>query len=249
MRKLMSIIAAAAFIACSSTPAIETDIPSQSFKAPKGGEVQAFMINHGSVGFAYKGLIVQVDPVGSYGGKQIDYSSLPKADLVLVCHEHGDHLDPAIIKEISKEGTAVVCNAASAAKLDNPIVMGNGETKTVAGIEVKAVPAYNYTEGHTRFHPKGNGNGYVFTLGGLKIYVAGDTEDIDEIADLKGQIDVAFLPVNQPFTMTVDQCIKATRALCPKVLVPYHLGDTDMQAIKDGLADSGVEVYLFESLK
>lgn len=245
----MSIIAAAALAACSSAPEIVTDIPSQSFKAPKGGMVQAFMINHGSVGFAYKDLMVQVDPVGNYGGKQIDYSSLPKADLVLVCHEHGDHLDPAIIKEISKEGTVVACNAASAPKLEGAVVMGNGDTKTLAGIEVNAVPAYNISEGHTRFHPKGNGNGYVFTLGGLVIYVAGDTEDIDEIAELKGRVDVAFLPVNQPYTMTVEQCIKATRALCPKVLVPYHLGDTDIQAIKDGLAGSGIEVYLFESLR
>lgn len=247
MRKFMSIIAAAV---CFSTiaNAAEIPFPVQSFEAPDGGQVSISMINHGSIAISYKDVTIQIDPVGNYGRKAIDYGCFPKADAILVSHEHGDHLDAACVKAISKENTKVICNAASASKLDGATVLANGGSINVNGVEIKAVPAYNYSEGHTQFHPKGNGNGYVLTVGGLVIYVAGDTEDIPELDALKG-IDVAFLPVNQPYTMTVDQCIKATRTICPKVLVPYHLGNTDVKAISNGLAGSGTEVLLFDSLK
>ena len=222
----------------------ETD----SFPAPAGGKVILTPINHGSLALSYKGFEIQVDPVGNYNGKSIDYSAFPKADLILVTHEHGDHLDPAIIAELSKEGTQVICNASSADKLPASEVMANGDSKEIRGISIKAVPAYNYTEGHTKFHPKGNGNGYVLGIGGLDIYIAGDTEDIPELAELK-DIDVALLPANQPYTMTVEQCINAAGTISPKVLIPYHLGETDMQAIKDGLEGTGIKVILHEKLR
>ena len=127
--------------------------------------------------------------------------------------------------------------------------MSNGEsTKADKGIIIDATPAYNTTEGRTQFHPKGNGNGYLLTIGGLRVFVSGDSEDIDEYAQLK-DIDVAFLSANQPYTMTVEQCIHAAKVIKPKVLVPYHLSNTDMQAIKDGLEGTGIEVRLHESLR
>lgn len=226
----------------------QTGVPTEQFAAPAGGNVTAYMICHGSVAFEYNGYNIQIDPVAKNAGQTIDYSAFPKADIILITHEHGDHLDPATIRTLSKEGTKILCNASSVAKIPGAEVIGNGAEKKVAGIGIKAVPAYNISEGKTNFHPKGNGNGYVLSIGGLQIYVAGDTEDIPEMAQRKG-VDVAFLPVNQPFSMTVEQCIRAAKIISPKVLVPYHLGNTQYQGIKDGLEGSGIDVKLFESLK
>lgn len=220
----------------------------ETFKAPEGGKVSIDMICHGSIALEYKGFEIQVDPVVKNAGQTIDYAAFPKADLVLVSHEHGDHLDPSAIQIVSKEGTHVVCNGASASKIPGAEVMANGDSKQFGDITVKAVPAYNNSEGHTRFHPQGNGNGYLLGMGGLNIYVAGDTEDIPELAELK-DIDIAFLPANQPYTMTVEQCIKAAKTISPKVLIPYHLGNTDVQAIKDGLEGTGIDVRLYDTLK
>ena len=101
---------------------------------------------------------------------------------------------------------------------------------------LEAVPAYNTTAGREMFHPKGNGNGYVLTMDSLRIYIAGDTEDIPEMASLK-DIDIAFLPVNQPYTMTVEQCVKAAGIIKPKVLIPYHFSKTDVSSIPQLLPD------------
>lgn len=246
MKKIFSVALILSLFGCAASP--EYGENTASFPAPDGGEVVITMINHGSIALSYKGFEIQVDPVGSIYGTKIDYSAFPKADLILVTHAHPDHLDPALVAELSKDGTRVLCNGASAAKLPGAEVMANGDAASVGPVSVKAVPAYNVTEDHAKFHPKGEGNGYLLSVGGLEVYVAGDTEDIPELADLS-DIDVAFLPANQPYTMTVEQCISAARTVSPKVLIPYHLGDTDVQAIKDGLSDSSIDVRLFDSLK
>ena len=103
------------------------------------------------------------------------------------------------------------------------------------------MPAYNTTPGREMFHPKGNGNGYVLTIDGLRIYVAGDTEDIPEMASL-ADVDVALLPVNQPYTMTPEQCIAATRVIRPKVLIPYHFGQTDLSGLPAALPEIDVRL-------
>lgn len=230
---------------------IERPTNVESFDAPQGGQVQITMIHHGSIALSYNGYHIFVDPVANDHGTKIDYSNFPKADLILVTHEHGDHLDPACIATLSKsDGTTfVLCNAASKSKIKNAHIASNGDSITVNGaIPVKAVPAYNTTKGHTQFHPKGNGNGYCLTLGGLHIYIAGDTEDIPELKDLR-DIDIAFLPANQPYTMTVNQCISAAKTIQPKVLIPYHLGNTNMEAIRQGLEDTSIKVHLHDSLR
>jgi L-ascorbate metabolism protein UlaG (beta-lactamase superfamily) len=181
------------------------------------------------------GTIVHVDP----WSRVADYAQLPKADLILVTHEHGDHLDPDAIKAIRTEVTSVLANAAAAEKIAGAVVMKNGETKEVKTLTIQAVPAYNLV--HMRpegkaYHPKGIGNGYVITYSDTRIYVAGDTENVPEMKALN-DIDVAFLPMNLPYTMTPEMVADAAKAFKPKLLYPYHYGDTDtahlMELMKD----------------
>ena len=157
-------------------------------------------------------------------------------------HEHPDHLEAKTIEVLSGEHTRLLLNGTSAGILGRGEVLANGDSLTLSeGIALKAVPAYNTTPGRERFHPKGNGNGYVLTIDGLRIYIAGDTEDIPEMADLKA-IDVAFLPVNQPFTMTVDQCVAAVGRFAPKVLIPYHFSQTDLSGLPGRLPQTDVRL-------
>jgi L-ascorbate metabolism protein UlaG (beta-lactamase superfamily) len=203
------------------------------------GDLQMTFIGHGTLMFAYAGKVIHIDPVSMYA----DYSTLPKADLVLITHEHGDHLDPKAIQAISTAGTVVIVNPGSAKVLPSAAVMKNGETKTVAGVSIEAVPAYNLEKA---FHPKGNGNGYVLTFGDKRVYVAGDTENAPELKILKN-IDVAFLPMNQPFTMTPEQVADLAKALHPKILYPYHFGNTNTSALVDLMKDAkGIEVHIRE---
>jgi L-ascorbate metabolism protein UlaG (beta-lactamase superfamily) len=202
-----------------------------------GGELKITFIGHGTLMLTYAGKVIHVDPVSMYA----DYATLPKADLILVTHEHGDHLDAKAIQALITSRTVVITNAASAKDLSNATVMKNGETKTIAEIQVEAVPAYNLEK---PFHPKGNGNGYVLTLGGKRVFIAGDTENVPEIKSLKN-IDIAFLPMNLPFTMTPEQVVDTAKAMRPKVLYPYHFGNTDTNALVALLqGEKGIEVRI-----
>jgi L-ascorbate metabolism protein UlaG (beta-lactamase superfamily) len=180
-----------------------------------------------------------------------DYASLPKADLVLVTHVHGDHLDPAAIAAIRKPETLVVVAPDCEGKLEGASILKNGEQKTVAGISLAAVPAHNLVHKRpdgTPFHAPGRGNGYVLTFGDVRVYVAGDTENVPEMKALVG-ITVAFLPMNLPYTMTPEMVADAARAFRPRILYPYHFGDTDTARLVALLKDEkGIEVRL-RSLK
>lgn len=236
----------AALTLASCTQTVEGPYPVETFKTPKGSKVSVYLISHGSIAISTKDYSIQIDPVMAYKGGTLDYSCFPKADAIFISHEHGDHLDPAAIEALSKEGTLIYANAASIDKLGKGEAMANGESvKLTNKISVQAVPAYNIGKA---FHPQGNGNGYVVDIEGLRIYVSGDTEDIEELSDLK-DIDIAFLSANLPFTMTVDQCVNAAKIINPAVLFPYHLGETDMNEIKDKLEGSGIDVRLNEVLR
>jgi L-ascorbate metabolism protein UlaG (beta-lactamase superfamily) len=194
-----------------------------------GKNLEITFIGHGTLMFQYGQMVIHVDPVT----READYSKMPVADFILITHEHGDHLDPDAIKFIRTDKTAIVLNEKSEEKIEGGIVMKNGDTKEVKGIEIAAVPAYNIE--HKRpngqpFHPKGIGNGYVFALGNKKIYIAGDTENIPEMEELKN-IDIAFLPMNLPYTMTPEMVADAARTFRPKILYPYHFGETDTDEI------------------
>jgi len=202
-----------------------------------GGDLKITFIGHGTLMLTYAGKVIHADPVSMYA----DYATLPKADLILVTHEHGDHLDIKAIQAASTANTTIIVNPSSAKNLPNCIVLKNGEDRTVSGIKVEAVPAYNLEK---PFHPKGNGNGYILTFGDKRVYIAGDTENVAEIKALKN-IDVAFLPMNQPYTMTPEQVADVAKAMQPKVLYPYHFGNTDTGKLVDLLKDEkGIEVRI-----
>ena len=236
MGTMVMVSAALATAANSPQPAGEKKFEEDTIKAD-GNDLKITFIGHGTLMFTYQSKIVHVDPVGNMA----DYSKLPKADVILVTHEHGDHLDPKAIGLVRTEKTVLLANKTSADKLGSGTVMKNGDTQTVAGLKIEAVPAYNL-EGKT-FHPKGNGNGYVLTFGKTRVYVAGDTENIPEMKDLKN-ITVAFLPMNLPYTMTPERVAEAAKMFQPKILYPYHYGQTDTNALATLLKDTGIDVRI-----
>jgi L-ascorbate metabolism protein UlaG (beta-lactamase superfamily) len=207
------------------------------------GDLKVTFIGHASLLFQFGGKAIHIDPVGQFG----DYAKLPKADLILATHDHFDHFDLETIKKISKGGTRVVLTPLCAAKLAGTTVLKNGEEATVAGIRIEAVPAYNLV--HMRspgmpYHPKGAGNGYILTFGDKRVYIAGDTENIPEMKNLKS-IDYAFLPMNLPYTMTPEMVADAARMFRPKVLYPYHTTDTDTSKLLPLLTgERGIEVRI-----
>jgi L-ascorbate metabolism protein UlaG (beta-lactamase superfamily) len=211
------------------------DPPEKDRLAGPAGELEITFFGHASLILAAGGTVVYVDP----WSKAADSSSLPKADLVLVTHEHQDHLDPAAIAAVRKGSTLVLASAAAAAGIEGAGALENGARANVAGVAVEAVPAYNLV--HERspgspFHPKGRGNGYVVSLAGLKIYIAGDTENVPEMKNLSG-VDVAFLPMNLPYTMTPEMAADAALMVRAKILYPYHFGETDTSRLVALLKD------------
>ena len=207
----------------------------ETFMTDNGLPVRITLIKHGTLEIVCKGLSIHIDPVSGLGVPTDYATEFPKADLILVTHEHGDHFDREAIQALGGNEANLITNARVAEMLGWGAVMANGDSRDLpGGIRLDAVPAYNYTEGRTQFHPKGRDNGFVLTIDGLRIYVAGDTEDVPEMAELK-DIDIAFLPVNQPYTMTVEQCVNAAKIIQPKVLIPYHFSKTDLTGLPEQL--------------
>lgn len=216
-----------------------------TFTTAHGRSVSIFSIKHGSLAIHAAGKWIYVDPVSKAVEPATDFTDMPDADLILITHTHPDHLDTLAINALDSGHTKIVCNPAGAAVLGNGCtVMRNGDSmEALEGITVEAVPAYNNSPEKEQFHPAGRDNGYVITVDRLRIYVAGDTEDIPELADLK-KIDIAFLPCNLPFTMTPEQFDRAARMVRPKVLFPYHFGDTDIKKAAGLLKGSGMDVRI-----
>ena len=207
------------------------------------GKLEVTFVGHGTLMFALEGIIVHVDPTE----READYSNMPKGDLILITHDHGDHLDPKAIQAVRKETTVILAPEACASDVRGVRLIGNGDVHTTHGLKIRAVPAYNIV--HKRpsgepYHPRGKGNGYVVTFGDKRVYVAGDTENVTEIKALK-DIDVAFLPMNLPYTMTPEMVADAARAIRPKVLYPYHYGSTDTaELVRLLAAEKDIEVRI-----
>ncbi len=214
-----------------------------TFETPGGKKVVIHHIKHASVYIEYDGKHIYIDPVGDLDPKT-DFSLYPKANILMVTHEHFDHYDDLALNKLAGMRTAVYANRTVRGKYTRGIAMANGDSIVFSqDIKIWAVPAYNFTKGREQHHPKGRDNGYILSLDGLRIYIAGDTEDIPEMDDVK-DIDIAFLPCNQPYTMTIDQLVSAAKRINPKVLFPYHYGSTGILQVVLKLRDTGIDVRI-----
>jgi L-ascorbate metabolism protein UlaG (beta-lactamase superfamily) len=207
------------------------------------GEIRITFLGHATLMMTWNGKVIHVDPVSA----EADYSRLPKADLVLITHDHYDHLDPKALAVIRNPGTEVVASKVCAGKVPGAVILGNGESTSALGLKIEAVAAYNIVNkkpGDGPFHPKGDGNGYVVTFGDKRVYIAGDTENTAEMKALKN-IDVAFLPMNLPYTMTPEMVADGAKAFKPKILYPYHFGETATAKLVQLLqGEKGIEVRI-----
>lgn len=207
------------------------------------GPLKFTFIGHGTLMVSFAQKIIHIDPVSRYA----DYSQLPEADIILITHHHGDHLDPEVMEMLRSEKTDLVLTEKCAQEVEGGLIMKNGDIRTVQGLKIEAVPAYNIV--HMRspdvpYHIKGEGNGYVITFGDKRVYVAGDTENIPEMKELE-HIDIAFLPMNLPYTMSPEMVADAAKAFRPKILYPYHYGQTDPAKIVELLAgEEDIEVRI-----
>lgn len=208
----------------------ETDVIPTS-----AGDLAITFLGHGSLLMTFGGMYIHVDPFS----RVADYSRLPKADIILVTHEHRDHLDPEALAHVRTPKTVLILTETCAQQVQGGIVMRHGDTRTINGVTIAAVPAYNLVhkrENGQPFHPQGVGNGYVLTFGDRRVYIAGDTENIPEMKRLR-DIDCAFLPMNLPYTMTPEMVADAAKAFRPKILYPYHFGNTDTSQLVELLKE------------
>jgi L-ascorbate metabolism protein UlaG (beta-lactamase superfamily) len=206
------------------------------------GNVNMFFLGHASLLFRIDNYAIYFDPVEGFG----DYKNLPKADLILITHDHPDHLDTGLIDKIKKEGTLVFCNDGSLTKIPWAMPLKAGDRQEINKIVIEAVPAYNIVNERAKgqpFHPKGAGIGYVLTIGNKRFYVAGDSENTPEMKALKN-IEVAFLPMNLPYTMTPEMVADAAKAFKPAILYPYHYGETDVNKLVTLLKDTDIKVQI-----
>lgn len=199
--------------------------------------LEVTFIGHGTLMLNFNEQIIQVDP----WSRLADYRLFPDPSLILITHEHGDHLDLEALHHCRKDDTAVVLTELCSQKVSGGIIMKNGDTRIIKGIKIEAVPAYNIKHKRSNgdpYHPRGDGNGYILTLGeeAFRIYIAGDTENIPEMGNIS-DIDIAFLPMNLPYTMTPEMVAEAARTFRPSVLYPYHFGDTDTNELVQLLSD------------
>lgn len=245
---------AAIVLAVMAVPARADDTIKTEIVKTSGGDLVIHPFHHASMMLSWNGIAILVDPAPPTGGSEADdpsaeYKAAATPDLILVTHEHGDHFSAAILEAVAGAGTALVAPKSVADKMPDDLkakttVMANGDSGTVKGVAIEAVPAYNTTPDRTKFHPQGRDNGYVLTLGDKRIYIAGDTEDTPEMKALES-IDVAFLPMNLPYTMDIEHAAQAVKDFKPKVVYPYHYGESDVSAFKEMVGDDA-EVRLLK---
>ncbi|MDB6053495.1 MAG: metal-dependent hydrolase [Verrucomicrobiales bacterium] len=208
-----------------------------------GSDVSLSIVNHASFALKTPSVTILADPVG--GGDK--FKSFGSPDIILITDIHGDHMEPGTLKALADEKTTIVAPQAVVDKLPEDLkkkalVLANGEVKSKSGIKIEALPMYNLTPERAQYHSKGRGNGYVLTIDKKRIYISGDTEDIPEMRKLK-DIDVAFVCMNLPYTMTVQQAASAVKEFKPRVVYPYHYRGSDIDQFKKEIGtEAGVEV-------
>jgi L-ascorbate metabolism protein UlaG (beta-lactamase superfamily) len=221
---------------------VQAQMSSVSTVPATGGDIQITALGHASVQLEQGGKVILVDPVGMMA----DLSKAKQADLILVTDIHGDHLDTAAITKLRKQGAPVVIPPAATDKVPGAVVMANRAIHTVAGVPITAIPAYNIRRGPKEgefYHSKGRGNGYVLTLGGKQVFLAGDTECVPAIKILKN-IDVAFIPMNLPYTMPPSEAAECVKAFKPKIVFPYHFMGQKPEEFAAALKGEPIEVRI-----
>ena len=207
----------------------------------EGGEIVIHPVSHASFVMTTPSMVIYNDPVGAVSL----YQDYPAPDLILITHEHGDHYNAETLAALVGEKTKLVVNPAVFGMLPGDLkaratAIGNGESAEASDIGIEAIPAYNTTADRLKYHPKGRDNGYVLTIGGRRVYIAGDSEDIPEMRALK-DIYVAFLPMNLPFTMDIEQAASALGEFVPEVVYPYHYKGSDIDAFAELAVKSAPE--------
>lgn len=212
------------------------------------GPLSLHIIEHASFVMNWQGQTIYVDPVGGAD----KYQGLGTPDIIFITHAHGDHLDTDTLKGLKTSGTTLVMPQSVADKIDMPLgksrlILANGEKSKKLSIEIRAVPMYNLPETEDSRHPKGWGNGYVLTLGDKRVYISGDTEGTPEMRALKN-IDLAFVCMNLPYTMDVEQAANAVLDFAPGVVYPYHYRGQDTEQFKAQVdkGDKGIVVRLVD---
>src|SRR5437016_1251634 len=240
MKSILVVIACAAMALLAVSARAQTERPVQTFKS-SAGPIKVTPVYHASLVIEAGGKIIVVDPA-----KPAVFTGLPQADLILITDIHGDHMDPALIASESKAGTEIIAPPAVVKTVTTASPISNGEKKTWGAWTIEAIPMYNLTRGPEAgklYHDNGPGNGYILTYGGTRIYLSGDTEGIPEMRALKN-IDVAFVCLNLPYTMTPEEAADAVKAFKPKVVYPYHYMGSDLKVFEAALKGSGVEVLV-----
>lgn len=222
--------------------------------ATTGGDIVIHPLKHATLALSWNGQTIYVDPApapGSPAGTDgaAAFAGMPAANIILVTDIHGDHYNAATLTKLAGANTMIIAPQAVVNLPDYPAalkakthVLANGATMTMGGVTFEGVPMYNTTADRLQFHSKGRGNGYVVTLGGKRVYIAGDTEAVPEMRALKN-IDVAFIPMNLPYTMTPEAAAEGVLAFKPKIVYPYHYGMSDVAAFAKAVGTTnGVEV-------
>lgn len=209
--------------------------PTAEVISTKDGDIGIYPVQHATMVIEFKEQVVYVDP---YGGKQ-GFEQMRDPTLILITDIHGDHMNLNTLRELDAQNIPIIAPKAVVDLLTPEFArlspLANAETTKVKDINIKAIPMYNLPEDPTSRHPKGRGNGYVLTIGGKRIYISGDTEDIPEMRALKN-IDIAFVCMNLPYTMTIEAAADAVMEFRPKVVYPFHYrgknGFSDVEAFK-----------------
>lgn len=242
-RNALALLSALALLAI-SLPAAEVKLSGDVIPTASG-DLVIHPLNHATLVMGWQSKTIYVDPVGG----ESQFAGLPRPTLILLTDVHPDHLRLETLAAVGADKAAIVAPEAVTGNLppglrQKTTVLANGRNQDVQGIKIEAIPMYNLTPDRLKFHSKGRGNGYVLTFGGKRVYLSGDTEDIPEMRALK-DIDVAFVCMNLPYTMTVEQAADAVRQFRPKIVYPYHYRGSDVEKFKQLVGnDRGVEVRL-----
>ena len=231
MRGLLTILLA---ITMASITKAQTSFPKDTIETNDGPLIITF-VGHASLIFEWRNEVIHIDP----SSREANYYKLPKATKIFVTHHHGDHCDPASLKAITEDKTKTFISSIAHEKWNQGMVLRPGQSVSVDKISIETLPAYNLV--HMRdngqpYHVKGECNSYIISFGGLRIFIGGDTENTPEMKAMSN-IDIAFLPMNLPYTMTPEMVADAAKAFKPKMLYIYHYGKSDLDAIRTLMQD------------